>query len=399
MATASRRGRSVGFSCAFSALLLLAPVACTEPAADFEFFDACDPHEVPDEACYAARREPSSASALLATQIALRYIDVHPAALQAWDWEEGVLMFALTELYRVTGDARIRAYFSEWLDHHIAQGYSIAWSDSCPPALTALALFAKTGRQAYAEVPREVLRYVAEDALRSEEGGISHLGSLDLVTLWVDSLFMLGMVLTRAGEAFDDSSALAEMGRQLAVFAQLLQGGGGLFVHAHGWPLAHDDDIYWARGNSWVTVAAADYLRARLLRHESDEVAALILDRQVAGILAAQDPDTGSFWTILNRPGMTYLETSATALFAYGLARAYRYGLASQTVLEPLSRAALAVQGAIMQDDQGRPYVTGISGPTGVGRFEDYAEVEVKDDLSYGVGAAILALIETSGLW
>jgi unsaturated rhamnogalacturonyl hydrolase len=377
---------------------VLAALSCSEPTPDYHFFDACHPRRIPDTACYAAKRDPSSGEVALATRIALRYIDEHPPQAQRWSWEVGVLMYAMTELYRVTADQRIGAYFAAWMDHHLAKGYAIAISDACPPALTAIALYAQTGREDYADVAREVLRYLREDSLRTDEGGISHLGIVEPKTLWVDSLFMFGMVLVRWGEQAHDEKALAEMGTQLAIFADLLQSESGLFVHAYGWPAEHDDDVYWARGNSWVTIAAADYLRARLLGHEADDRVAGILDRQIAGVLAAQDKTSGSFFTILNRPGETYLETSATALFAYGLSRAYRYGLAEDDVLLPISRAMTALANQIGVDDRGRPYVTGISGPTGVGTFEDYAAVPLENDLSYGVGGAILALVEASGL-
>ncbi|MBW1757727.1 MAG: hypothetical protein JRJ80_16360, partial [Deltaproteobacteria bacterium] len=73
---------------------------------DSSYFDACD-EPISDEECYALRRDPTSNQIGLATDIALRYIDEHPAPLELWDWTSGVLMFALTELHRVTGDARI----------------------------------------------------------------------------------------------------------------------------------------------------------------------------------------------------------------------------------------------------------------------------------------------------
>ncbi len=374
------------------------PAGCaSEPAPDYEFFDACDPQQVPDKACYAAKRAPGSAEVTLATQIALRYIAEHPPASMEWNWEEGVLMYAMTELYRVTDDARVRDYYKAWMDRHIAEGYDIVWSDSCPPALTALSLYADTGEEPYGDVPREVMRYLAEDALRTDEGGISHLGTLNVRTLWVDSLFMFGMVLNRWGELQRDDGPLDEMAAQLAIFSDLLQAEGGLFVHAYAWPSGVDTDIYWGRGNGWVTVAAADYLRTRALRHQSDERVQRLLSAQISGIIATQT-GAGAWWSIMNRPGETYLETSATALFAYGMSRAYRYGFAGDEVRASVDSAMDAVRSNIVLDDQDRPYVTNISGPTGAGEMAQYQRVRLEDDLSYGVGAVILALVETSGL-
>ena len=51
----------------------------------------------------------------------------------------------------------------------------------------------------------------------------------------------------------------------------------------------------------------------------------------------------------------------------------------------------------IRMDDDG-PVVTGVSLATDPWSFEEYASVPLGDDVNYGVGAVILALIETSGL-
>lgn len=382
-------------------LLALEAVGCGSSASP-SYFDACD-DSVSAEECYAARRDPSSEQIALATDIALRYIDEHPATLELFDWTSGILMFALTELYRVTGDTRLHDYYQEYLDYHVEQGYEMEWSDSCPPALTALALLRESENVAYQKVVDDVLDYL-RDATRTEEGGISHLGP-DLAeafgpAIWVDSLFMFGMVLNRHGEAADDADSLALMSEQLGVFSEVLQHEGGLMVHADDWVLEFDTDIYWARGNSWVTASLADYLRIRLLRGESDAQAERIFRNHVDGALATHDAESGMWWTVTNRPGegANYRETSSAALFAYGMARAFRYGLLGETELAVAKRAIEAVKDAVARDQEGRPFVTGISGGTEPSTFEGYVGIAVHDDLNYGVGATILGLLETSGL-
>ncbi len=340
--------------------------------------------------------DPESEQVALATAIAHRYIDEHPATEEFWDWTSGVLMFALTELADVTDDAKIRDYYREYMDFHIAEGYRLFWSDSCPPALTALALWEETGETRYRETVDDVLEYL-RTAERTADGGISHYGDI-YPTIWVDSLFMFGMVLNRQGELEDDADALALMSEQLGIFADVLQDDNGLLVHADDWPQPFDTDIYWGRGNGWVTAALADYLRILSQRGESDRVATRMFEDHVEGVMATRDEASGMWWTIMNRPGETYLETSATALFAYGLARGYRFGVLGDEELAAAKDAVAAVIDKVEYDAQGRPYVTDISGPTDVSTFEEYAAVPLEEDLSYGVGAAILALVETSGL-
>jgi len=115
-------------------------------------------------------------------------------------------------------------------------------------------------------------------------------------------------------------------------------------------------------------------------------------------LVTTQDLDSGLWWTILNRPGEIYLESSATALIVYGMARGFRYGFLNDAVLPVLARGRSGLLESFRRDEQNRPIVTGISGPTSAGNFDDYAEVPLGEDLTFGVGAMILALIELSGL-
>jgi unsaturated rhamnogalacturonyl hydrolase len=369
-----------------------------EESAAVRPFDWCSPEVPPDSACFASKRDPASAEVALALDLARRFMAVHPPEGLAWGWEPAVLLIALTDLYAVTGEAEVQAYYRAWLDHHLAKGYSIKTSDTCVPAAVAVALYAQTGEAAYRAVAEDALKYLNEEAKRTPDGGISHLGTLPIETLWVDSLFMFGSVLTRWGEAQGDVAALDLLGQQFAIFGQRLQGEGGFFSHAVDWSLPQTPGTYWGRGNGWVLASAYQYLRTRALRGEADPAVEALAGKLRAAALAARDAPSGLWWTLLNRPGEGYLETSAAALFAYGTARAWRLGLAGDEVLPALAGALRGLRSQVRLDLQDRPVLMGTSGPTTAGAAQDYLEVPQEDDLAYGVGAAILALTELSGL-
>lgn len=339
-----------------------------------------------------------SENVILAKAIADKFIDLHPVEELRWDWEAAVLMLGVLETHLVTGDAAYLDYPKAWMDHHIDAGYSIGHSDSCVPAGLAVILLDLTGDTKYQAVIDDAMTYMQEDAVRSEQGGLSHLGTMDYATLWVDSLFMFGNVLFRLGELFDDDAALDFYGDQFRIFTEALQDDSGFYKHADQWFTPQTEGVYWGRGNGWVLVAGAMYLRVRALRGETDDAVHDAVSALVAAAMDAQDPDTGLWWTVVNRPGQTYLETSAAALFACGMARLWRIGLAGDEVLSPIHDAMNGVRSMITNDEKGLPVVTGVSGPTTVGTFAEYAAVETVDDVPFGVGAVILALLETSGL-
>ncbi len=99
--------------------------------------DWCESGTPPDPACYATKRDPSSEGVVLAEAVARSFLARHEAASLAWNWEEAVGMFALTELSRVVSDPRYREYVATWLDHHIGHGYTIVTSDTCAPTCAA----------------------------------------------------------------------------------------------------------------------------------------------------------------------------------------------------------------------------------------------------------------------
>lgn len=349
--------------------------------------------------------DPESDQVALATALALRYIDTHPYEDEIWDWKSGVLMHALAELYEVTGDQRLHDYYQSWLDYRIDQGYQMLWSDSCPPAITAVALLAEAPDDAYQQVVDDTLEYLDVTAPRTEEGGISHNGNLGKISIWLDSLFMFGTVLNRWGELAGDEARLDMMSEQIRIFADVLQDDNGFMRHAQDWP-GYDESIYWARGNSWVVASLADYLRIRLEQDQTDAEVEQIFRDHVRAIIGAQDEATGRWQTVMSHPDEAgnYLETSASALFAYGIARAYRYGILGDAERDVATKAVEGVEQMVVDDGDG-PSVTGVSTATDpwplrspTGGEDGYLDVPIEDDVNYGVGAVILALIETSGL-
>ncbi len=396
--------RSIGAALLLGAVALGCGTDSSNGGSSRPYFDYCEP-SVPADECYALRRDPESDQVALASAIALRYMETHSIEDEIWDWRSGVLMFSLTELYRITGDSRFRDYYQAWLDYWIAEGYQLIWSDSCPPAITAVALLANasendTQQQVadYEKVVADTLEYLDVDAQRTEEGGISHYGIFGgFPSVWLDSLFMFGMVLNRWGE-LSDSDRLDMMDEQVMIFAGLLQDENGFMRHASDWP-GYDETVYWARGNSWVVASLSDYLRIRFERGEEAPEVESVFRSQVAAIAGVQ-AETGLWWTVMDRPELedNYTETSASALFAYGMARAYRYGILGDAERRAAAQSVQTILDERIEDQGDGPIVTGTSTSTDPFTLEQYLSVPVEDDVNYGVGAVILALVETSGL-
>jgi unsaturated rhamnogalacturonyl hydrolase len=347
----------------------------------------------PDAACFRAKRPVDDVHVVAAADLAADFMRRHRAQDLSWGWEDGVFLIALTELHRLTADPAIEDYLRSYLDHHVAQGIAIEVSDDCPPIAAAVYL------GGYETAVGDLNRYLDEEALRTPDGLLNHNGVLSLIppSAWLDSLFMFGLPVLRQVEFGGRADALDLYGEQFRGFMSILQHQSGLLQHADDhWINAQEEGVFWARGNAWVTAAGADYLRLMRNAERVDEVAETALKKQINALLQRQDA-SGLWWTLLSHPGEFYLETSASALIAFGLARAWRYGLVGDEVLAPVRRAVSAVQAKIERRSDAL-IVTGISGPTMAGTKATYAAVALREDISFGVGAVILALIERAGL-
>ena len=403
---------SIARAVVIALLMGTATYACSSSNGSSDTYpDDCGPDVSYDE-CYVEKRDPDSEQIQLATDIAIRYMANHPFEDEEWDWRSGVLMYALTELHRVTGDERFHDYYQSWLDYRIEQGYRMVWSDSCPPAITATILHDEMAEDRYQQVIDDTFEYLDDVAPRTQEGGISHNGVLgNTPSVWLDSLFMFGMVLNKYGELFDDEERLQMASEQILIITGLLQDDNGFMRHATDWP-GYDETIHWTRGNSWVVASLADYLRV-LVRREasdagveaSDPAVEEVFKKHVAAILSAQG-ESGLWQTVMSHPDEpgNYLETSGSALFTYGLARGYRYGALGDGERDRALRGIEGVKGMIRMDEDG-PVVTGVSLATDPWPLRDpdgngagYLDVPLEEDVNYGVGAVVLALIETSGL-
>lgn len=367
----------------------------------FEPFDYCEPETPPDAECWITKRQVDSPRIALAREIADKILaEKDPTSLR-WDWGEAVMMLGLTELYRITGDASYRDFTRAWADHHIEKGFMLASSDTCAPVAVVIELYREDPSETYRNVIQMALDYLDHEALRTPEGGLNHLGTWDAlgVALWIDSLFMFGNVMTKWGDLENDSSLLDFYVAQFDIFATLLQKESGFFKHAtEAAKFTQEEGIFWGRGNGWIVAAAFDHLRVRSNRRTPADSLLASARRLVQAATETQDAESGLWWTVLNRPGETYLETSAGALFAFGMSRGYRYGYLDDSVLPVIDKAMQGVMSRITRDESNRPVVTGVSGPTNPGTTDYYGNVAQIDDISYGVGAILLALIETSGL-
>lgn len=339
-----------------------------------------------------------------------------PPEEMAWNWGEGVLAYGLVAASRSTGSARFSDYVRAYTRHHIAAGTSVEWSDHTTPALAALELASESPNDGtLLPIVDRVVRYIMTAPRTSTNGLIRHLGTREddwvirlgkaflpraFPDVWVDTLFHVVPTLRRYTELTGDPSYMDEaLFQTLGFFRHLQDPASGLL--AHGYfdaprdevvpPFANDE--LWARGNGWAIFTGVDLLTRLPPSAGRDELAGRVL-RLEDTLRKHQDPETGLFHTLLRKPS-TYIETAGSGLIVHAMARGLRAGLFGAGARET---ATLGGRGLLrrLRSVRSSTLVTGTSIGTnpvaGLYRF-----VPVRDQVTYGVGAFLLAASEIAG--
>ena len=160
-------------------------------------------------------------------------------------------------------------------------------------------------------------------------GGFQHvtIDSDNNQQLWADTVFMAVLFMGKIASITGDERYAGECKKQFMLHIHYLSDKKtGLWCH--GWSFERMDNYagaFWARGNCWFTIAAAELPGLLELEEwESD----LILDAyraQAAALCRYQSPD-GLWHTLVDRED-SYLEVSGSSGFAYGLLKGVRAGL------------------------------------------------------------------------
>ena len=115
-----------------------------------------------------------------------------------------------------------------------------------------------------------------------------------------------------------------------------------LNLYAHGWNANNPDapQFYWGRANGWAVLTLCDLLDVLPADHPGRGKILAQLRAELRGVAQYQS-GTGLWHQLLDRND-SYLETSASALFVYGLAHAIDQGWISPTTYGSIAQAGWA---------------------------------------------------------
>ena len=205
-------------------------------------------------------------------------------------------------------------------------------------------------------------------------------------TLWPDDLYMGGVFLARWGKYTGERKYIDDAANQIIHQAALEQDEDGLWFHGYFVKEKQHAPFKWGRGNGWVTVALVETLSVMPENDPLRPKLITILHKQIEGLKKVQAPD-GMWRQVLDKPQL-WEETSCTAMFAYGIARAVNRRWIDASNMDVARRAFAGLAKNVTADG----VVKGTCQGTNIGRELDYyIKRERPDDDLHGRGVVMLA--------
>ncbi len=144
-------------------------------------------------------------------------------------------------------------------------------------------------------------------------------------SVWMDDLYMSVPALAQMGTLTGKTSYYDDAIRQVLQFsARTFDPQKNLY--RHGWVAGMKDhpSFFWGRANGWAILAMADLLDNLPAKYPGREKVLECYQGLARGLAACQGPN-GMWHQLLDRSD-SYTETSASALFTYGMARGIDHG-------------------------------------------------------------------------
>jgi unsaturated rhamnogalacturonyl hydrolase len=335
-----------------------------------------------------------------------------------WNYELGVLLQGMDDVWYHTADAAYYTYIKESIDPFINKDGSISTYkpennqlDDLVLGRELLLLYGVTQDAKYYKAAT-LLRQQLTSHPRTADGGFWHKQRYPQ-QMWLDGLYMAEPFYAQYAATFDEPQDFEDITKQFVLMEQHSRDPKTGLLY-HGWDETKQQrwankttgisPNFWARGMGWYMMALVDTLpyysendpgRAKLLS---------ILQRLATSVAKYQDKESGLWYEVVDKPGAkdNYVESSAACMFTYALAKGVRLGYLPQAYATNASRA---YQGILKQfiktDADGSVTLTGTVRAIGLGTdavhdgsYSYYVSQEVISDDPKGVGAFLMASTE-----
>jgi rhamnogalacturonyl hydrolase YesR len=181
---------------------------------------------------------------------------------------------------------------------------------------------------------RNYINYISNKQYRLVDGTLARNRPLHN-SLWLDDLFMSVPALAQMGHYTGETKYFDDAVKQVLQFSErMFNHEKGLFMHAWIEGMEQHPQFHWGRANGWAIMTMVELLEVLPVQHPGYSPIVELLQKHIEGLARCQSPQ--GFWHQLLDRNDSYLETSATAIYVYAIARAINRGYVDAQAYGPM---------------------------------------------------------------
>jgi unsaturated rhamnogalacturonyl hydrolase len=316
-----------------------------------------------------------------------RWPDPNTITTKGWEYNNGIVLRGIQEVYRKTGDPRYLNYIRRFVDRFVGADGTLTTGrephnlDVVQPGVLLLYLLQETGEEKYRKASAQVRADLATHP-RNSSGGFWHKKQYPS-EMWLDGIYMAAPFLVWYGKLAGEVAECADTAvfQMTLVARHTMDPTTGMLRHAWdadadaAWADAKTGiaPVAWSRGSGWYAMALVDVLGNLPAGHHGNQQLRELLEVASRGIEATQDRRTGLWHQVMDKgdaPG-NWHETSGSAMFVYALKTAVDEGWLERRYLAVAERGYKGLLTYVSYDDAGLPQFAGAV--EGMGVQKDYA--------------------------
>jgi unsaturated rhamnogalacturonyl hydrolase len=332
-----------------------------------------------------------------------------------WAYDQGVVLEGITNIWKRTGNGEYFKYIQKSMDFFVTKDGTITRYkqsdyniDHIKNGRSLLLLYKATQQEKYYKAAT-LLREQLKNHPRTNEGGFWH-KKIYPYQMWLDGLYMGQPFYTEYAATFNDQEAFTDIANQFIFMERnAREPKSGLLYH--GWDESRREKWadkntglsphFWGRAMGWYGMGLVDVLENFPANHPQRKTLLDILNRFAEAVVSVQDPSSGVWYQILDKPTGkgNYKEASASSMLVYTIAKSVRLGYLPESFEAVARKGYSGLISEFIETEpngqvnlKGTVSVAGLGGnPYRDGSYDYYLSEDVVTNDPKGVGAFLLA--------
>jgi unsaturated rhamnogalacturonyl hydrolase len=262
----------------------------------------------------------------------------------------------------------------------------------------------------------DLLRKQIDWQPRNRAGGFWHKLKYP-AQMWLDGLYMIEPFYAEYTKRFGGKYAYEDIVHEFVLMEQKARDPKTGLIY-HGWDESRQQfwadkqtglsQSFWSRAMGWYHIALVEVLDMMDEHHPDRKKLLEILNRLTIAVAKFQDKSSGVWWQVTDKGGAdkNYLESSASAMFVYAMARAINKGYTNPSYTAVVQRGyAGLMKEFVVKDADGRTHFTktvavgGLGGsPNRNGTYAYYLSEPIRNDDFKAIGPFMLAALEMESI-